>query len=82
MLIHDEVLKHDGIGMLLNKIPEPYRQQEREILDSYDSAKPVETAVKMHIKLKDTRPIAGHPRWLSLVEEVEVKKQMDGLGTE
>ena len=78
MLIQDEVLDENIIGVAVSKVPESYRQQVRAIFESYKLVKPSETAVKMHIKLKDPRPVASHPRQLSPAKKVEVKKQIDG----
>ena len=76
-LIQEEITeKNDGITIAINRVPEAMREQVKHLLENYSPKTPSSTPIKMHIKLKDTRPIACRPRRLSPADEIEVEKQV------
>ena len=76
-LIQEELEFNDEIDIAVNRVAEPYRNQVREMLKSYSPEIPMETAVKLHVKIKDQQPVASRPRRLSPGDEAEVKQQIN-----
>uniref|UniRef100_A0ABD2WA71 Reverse transcriptase domain-containing protein n=1 Tax=Trichogramma kaykai TaxID=54128 RepID=A0ABD2WA71_9HYME len=77
VLLIEQELKEDPIEIAASRVPESQRARVREILQNYSSSTPTETSLKMHITVKNPKPIANHPRRLSPAEKVKVREQID-----
>ncbi|CAB0044445.1 unnamed protein product [Trichogramma brassicae] len=77
VLLIEEEREESPIEIAVNRVPESYQAQVREVLQNDSSSTPSETSLKMCIKIKDCKPIASHPRRLSPAEEAEVRQQID-----
>ena len=74
-LIKKELEFNDEIDIALNCVAEYYRNQVREILESYTPENPTETVVKCHAKIKDQQPVASRPRRLSPGTDIRMSRK-------
>ena len=75
LLVEEEALNDDGINEAVSRVPEPFQKEVREALEKYKPIAPKETSFKLHVTVKDPKPVASCPRRLSPAEELEIKKQ-------